>query len=90
MSNLSLSQKDKPHPEPTPLGKLLVLKSGKVILRVKSTDKEGEHIDFEVIKGIETNFYQEIVTAHPSKPNVNFLGPLNHKLIAVPDLDAIF
>jgi hypothetical protein len=48
------------------------------------------HVDFELIKGIQTNFYQELVSAHPSKKEVQFLGPVNHKLIAVPDLDSLF
>ncbi len=47
-------------------------------------------VDFEVIKGIPTNFYQELVSAHPSKKDLHFLGPVSHKLIAVPDLDSIF
>lgn len=43
--------------DPTPIGKLLVLKSGKVVLRMASEADGNSHIDFEVIKGIPTNFY---------------------------------
>jgi hypothetical protein len=71
---------------PKPIGKVLVMKSGKVIFRMPSEDGNS-HVDFELIKGIETNFYQELVSAHPSQKNVHFLGQVNHKVIAVPDLD---
>jgi hypothetical protein len=64
------------------------MKSGKVVLRMTSED--GSHIDYELTKGIATNFYQELVSAHPSRGEVHFLGQVNHKLIAVPDLDQIF
>ena len=74
---------------PKPIGKVLVMKSGKVIFRMPSEDGNS-HVDFELIKGIETNFYQELVSAHPSQKNVHFLGQVNHKVIAVPDLDQIF
>ena len=81
------SDRTKEDETPISLGKLLVMKSGKVVMRM--TSGTG-HVDFEVIKGIPTNFYQELISAHPSKKDVHFLGPVNHKLIAVPDLDAIF
>ena len=55
MDSLSLALSKNENAAPTKLGKLLVLKSGKVVLRMAS--KEGQHVDFEVIKGIETNFY---------------------------------
>jgi hypothetical protein len=80
MDRLLLNQK-----EPTPIGKVLVMKSGKVVLRMPSS--AGSHVDFEIIKGIPTNFYQELVSAHPSRQDLHFLGQVNHKLIAVPDLD---
>ena len=67
------------------------MKSGKVIFRMPSSDvQSNSHIDFELIKGIPTNFYQELVSAHPTRSDLHFLGPVNHKFIAVPDLDAIF
>ena len=56
---------------------------------MRMTSGEG-HVDFEVIKGIQTNFYQELISAHPTKDSVHFLGPVTQKLIAVPDLDSIF
>jgi hypothetical protein len=49
------------------------MKSGKVIMRMPSEDGTS-HVDFELIKGIETNFYQELISAHPSKNEVHFLG----------------
>lgn len=55
-------------------------------MRMPSEDGTS-HVDFELIKGIETNFYQELISAHPSKKDVHFLGQVNHKVIAVPDLD---
>ena len=54
------------------------------------TSEDGSHVDYELTKGIATNFYQELVSAHPSRGDVHFLGQVNHKLIAVPDLDQIF
>lgn len=89
MNEMSLHQKDKAPLGPLSIGKILVKKSGKVVLRVPSQTGD-DFTDFELIKGIETNFYQEVISAHPSKQEVHFLGPINHKLIAVPDLDQIF
>ena len=42
-------------PEPMPIGKILVMKSGKTVLRIGT--KEGKQVDYELIKGISTNFY---------------------------------
>lgn len=67
MNELSLHQKEKAHLGPLPFGKILIKKSGKVILRVPSDSGKGDHTDFELIKGIQTNFYQELISAHPSK-----------------------
>ena len=57
MEQLSVSESLKQQPsQPKHIGKLLVMKSGKVIMRMPSEDGTS-HVDFELIKGIETNFY---------------------------------
>ncbi len=54
MDKLSLVTKE---PKPVPFGKILVMKSGKVVLRVPSSEPENSHIDYILSKGIATNFY---------------------------------
>ena len=44
-------------------------------------------IDFELIKGIQTNFYQELIKVDKENNTAHFLAPLSQKLIAIPDLD---
>ncbi len=57
MEQLSVSESLKQQPsQPKHIGKVLVMKSGKVIMRMPSEDGTS-HVDFELIKGIETNFY---------------------------------
>ena len=74
MEQLSISESLKQSScQPKRIGKVLVMKSGKVIMRMPSEDGTS-HVDFELIKGIETNFYQELISAHPSKNEVHFLG----------------
>ena len=68
-----------------PFGKVLVMKSGKVVLRIPSS--ESGYIDLLLSKGIAPNFYQELVSAHHVKNEMHFLGQVNHKVIATPDLD---
>lgn len=62
MDQISLTSKE-PEQAPLPFGKILVMKSGKVVLRVQSS--EQGHIDYILNKGIAPNFYQELVSAHP-------------------------
>jgi len=49
-----------------------------------------EHVDFELNKGIDSNFYQELVSVDASSQQINFLAPVQHKLVATPDLDSLF
>lgn len=43
------------------IGKLRIMKSGKVILRIR--DPEGtKYVDLDVSKGIMNSFYQELVS----------------------------
>lgn len=41
----------------TKIGKLRLMKSGKVILRLHQKGNDGEHIDLDVSKGIQPAFY---------------------------------
>ena len=47
--------------EPPKVGKLRVMKSGRVIMRIQLPGQE-DFVDLELNKGIQTNFYQEIVS----------------------------
>lgn len=38
------------------------MKSGKVVLRLEDPANKERTIDFELIKGIQTNFYQEVIS----------------------------
>jgi hypothetical protein len=63
------------------IGKLRLMKSGKVILRVGNAEK---YIDMEVSKGIETTFYQEL--AKISEGKIQFVSPIKQKLVVTPEL----
>jgi hypothetical protein len=76
------------HEEPPRIGKLRFMKSGKVVLRVQLPG-QTEFVDLELNKGIQPNFYQELVSTDARKGTIHFLGPVQHKLVATPDLDAL-
>ena len=64
------------------------MKSGKVVLRIQLPGQES-YIDLELNSGIQTNFYQEIVSVDGESKNMHFLAPVQHKIVATPDLDSI-
>eukprot|EP00347_Sterkiella_histriomuscorum_P015718 403355942 len=89
IENLNINSKDE-QVDPPKIGKIRIMKSGKVVLRMQDPNDQSQYIDFELIKGIQTNFYQELISVDVQKSQAHFLAPLNHKLIATPDLDSIF
>lgn len=70
------------------IGKLRVMKSGRVIMRIQLPG-QTEFVDLELSKGIQPNFYQELVATDASKGQIHFFGPVQHKIVATPDLDAL-
>ena len=50
---------------------------------------EDSFVDLELNPGIQTNFYQEIVAVNSESKNMHFLAPVQHKIVATPDLDSI-
>lgn len=68
------------------LGKLRVFKSGKVVLRVPL--EKGEYIDFNIEEGIRTGFHQELASFNQER--MCNLGQIQKKLVATPDLEALF
>ena len=60
------------------IGKLRIMKSGKVVLRIGNGS--GEHIDMDVSQGITNNFYQELVSLNRGNENegekISFLSRL--------------
>ncbi|XP_023244565.1 DNA-directed RNA polymerase III subunit RPC4-like [Centruroides sculpturatus] len=66
------------------IGKLLILKSGKVILRVGS-------MCFNVENGTKTGFLQEIVSlkADEESQDLHVLGYLNNRIICLPDVNSL-
>ena len=76
------------------IGKLRIMQSGKVVLRIFNESGEKgekkEYIDMDVSQGITNNFYQELVTLNRQKENeekISFLSKLQNKLVVTPDLD---
>ena len=65
------------------------MKSGKVILRLQMPGSEA-FVDLEVNKGIESTFYQELISIDGKNKQAHFLGALKQKLVATPDLDSLF
>ena len=57
------------------IGKLRLMKSGKIILRV------GD-IDLDVSKGIDTTFYQELVKI--GNGEIQMLGQVKQKMVVTP------
>lgn len=55
------------------IGKLRIHKSGKIVMRFQLPG-ENEYVDFELNKGIESKFYQEIIAC--DRQNLHFLAPV--------------
>jgi len=47
-------------------------------------------VDLELNKGIDSNFFQELVCLDPAKKEMHSLGRVTQKLVATPDLEALF
>ncbi len=76
----------------TKVGKILVKKSGQVIMRIPQSD--GTSVDFELNEGIQTCSYQELAALQKSQgqgslDQVNFAAPVATKLVAMPDLETM-
>jgi hypothetical protein len=57
IDRLSISGNSEEKEEPPRIGKIRVMKSGKVVLRMEDPLNKEKYVDFELIKGIPTNFY---------------------------------
>ena len=64
------------------------MKSGKVVMRIQLPG-QSDFVDLELNKGIQPNFYQELVATDSGKGSIHFMGPVQHKIVATPDLDAL-
>ena len=84
------------------IGKLRIMKSGKVVMRVADPTDPSKHIDLLVNKGISNSFYQELVSVtqapdltkqdkHSStpQPTLNIVCPVKEKLVMTPDLESL-
>uniref|UniRef100_A0A7S3CL14 Uncharacterized protein n=1 Tax=Strombidium rassoulzadegani TaxID=1082188 RepID=A0A7S3CL14_9SPIT len=83
------------------IGKLRFMKSGKVILRIQNGGGEGEFIDLDVSKGIQTQFHQQVISVNKSatldsnegdssaRKQINFLGDISQKLVVTPNFEQI-
>jgi hypothetical protein len=49
------------------------MKSGKVVLRLQMPDSP-QFVDLEVNKGIESTFYQELISIDGKRKQAHFLG----------------
>ena len=58
--------------EPPVIGKLRLMKSGKVVMRLQLPGS-SDFVDLEVNKGIQPNFYQELVSIDPTSKEMHFL-----------------
>ena len=56
-------------------------------MRFKVDDK---FIDFDLNRGIQANFYQELISLDIPKNELHVLAPVTDKLIATPDLESLF
>ena len=53
------------------IGKLRVMKSGKIILRIHDPNSsENKHVDLDVSRGIMNSFYQELVSVKKSSSEI--------------------
>ena len=76
----------------TKVGKILVKKSGQVIMRIPQSD--GTHVDLELNEGITTNSYQELAALQKGQDKgsidqVNYVAPVTTRLVAMPDLESM-
>ena len=74
--------------EPPKIGKLRIMKSGKVVMRIQLPGSD-KFADLEINQGIQSNFYQELVSVDAQARKLNMLAQIKHKLVATPDLDSI-
>ena len=51
---------------------------------------EGRFVDFDLNRGIQANFYQELVSLDAHNNELHFLAPVSEKIVATPDLQALF
>ena len=65
------------------------MKSGRVVLRLKQPDSDT-HIDLDVNKGIQSNFYQELMSLDSNKSKAHFLTPVTNKFVMTPNLESLF
>ena len=75
--------------KPPKIGKLRIHKSGKVVLRLELPGSSTGHVDLELNEGIKSNFYQELVAVDSKNSDIHFLGKVEHKIVATPDLESI-
>ena len=75
--------------KPPKIGKLRIHKSGKVVLRLELPGTDAGHVDLELNEGIKSNFYQELVAVDSVNNDIHFLAPVQHKIVATPDLESI-
>ena len=73
---------------PPKIGKLRVMKSGKIVMRIQLPGQE-DYVDLELNQGIKTNFYQEIISVDAQNKKLHFLSSVKNKLVATPDLDSM-
>lgn len=52
--------------------------------------EDSTYVDLEVEKGIQAGFYQELVKVDTENAQLHFLAPITKKIVATPDLDALF
>ena len=71
------------------IGSLRIMKSGRVILRLKQPDSDT-HVDLDVSKGIQSNFYQELMSLDSTKGKAHFLTPVTNKFVMTPNLESLF
>lgn len=50
------------------IGKLRIMKSGKVVLRIQNENKM--FVDLDVSKGISNNFYQELISINRGQSEI--------------------
>ena len=80
---------EKKQPTPPTIGKLRLMKSGKVVMRIQLPGQD-DYVDLEMNRGIQPNFYQELVSVDIETQKMHFLSKVQHKLVAIPDLDQLF
>lgn len=51
---------------------------------------EDRFVDFDLNKGIDSNFYQDLISLDSEKSEMHFIASVNQKLVATPDLEALF